>query len=118
MALLYIFKAGIFRIFTDTAVVIESGMNLTDIIALTLPLMAIFQVMSGFFIGTKHTVMAMLGDVVRLWVLRLPMIALFKYAFHMDEYAIWWPLLISNILIDIMFLIMYLSKRWLRPVKR
>ena len=117
MAVLYVFKAGIFRIFTDTASVIESGMNLTDIIALTLPLMAIFQVMSGFFIGTKHTIMAMMGDIVRLWVLRLPMIALFKYVFHMNEYAIWWPLLISNVLIDIMFMIMYLSKRWMRPVK-
>jgi len=117
MVLIYLLKANIFKIFTDTKIVIETGMDLTDIIVLTLPLMAVFQVMAGFFIGTKHTLMAMMGDVVRLWVLRIPMIIFFKYVLKMDEYAIWWPFLISNILIDVMFFIMYLSKRWQRPVK-
>ena len=117
MVLLFVFKTGIFKIFTDTPAVIASGGNLSDIIALSLPLMAIFQVMAGFFIGTKHTTMAMMGDIIRLMGLRLPLIILFKYAFNMGEYAIWWPLLISNILTDTVFLIMYLSKRWTRPVK-
>ncbi len=118
MMLTYAFKEGIFRIFTDTVIVIESGSNFTDIMVLTLPLMAVFQVMAGFFIGTKHSLAAMMGDIVRLWALRIPMIIFFKFALHMDEYAIWLPMLISNVLTDMMFLAVYLSKRWQKPVKR
>ena len=118
MVLLYIFKADIFKIFTDTPIVIESGMNFTDIVVFTLPLMAVFQVMAGFYIGTKHTLVAMMGDIIRLWVIRIPLILIFKYLFKMNEYAIWFPMLISNILTDIMFFIIYLTKKWQKPVKR
>lgn len=112
MILIYIFKTGILGVFTDSQAVLESGKRLTDIVVLTLPLMAVFQTMSGFFIGTKHTMQSMIVDIARLWVFRIPLIILFKYVFHMDEYAIWYPMLISNVLADMMFFILYLSKKW------
>lgn len=117
MLILYVFKTGILGVFTDSPAVLESGIRLTNIIALTLPLMAIFQVMSGFFIGTKHTFQSMFVDIARLWIFRIPLIALLKYVFHMDEYAIWYPMLLSNILADLMFIIMYLTKSWQRKLK-
>jgi Na+-driven multidrug efflux pump len=54
----------------------------------------------------------MFVDIARLWIFRLPLIAILKYVFHMDEYAIWYPMLFSNILADTMFFIFYLSKSW------
>ncbi len=112
LILLFIFKADIIGVFTKSKAVLESGIRLTDIVALSLPLMAVFQVMSGFFIGTKNTMQSMIADIVRLWVLRIPLIILFKYVFHMDEYSIWYPILISTALADVLFAILYMTKRW------
>ncbi|MCK5128369.1 MAG: MATE family efflux transporter [Clostridiales bacterium] len=118
MALIYIFKSGIIGIFTSTEAVLTSAKKFTDIVILTLPLMAIFQVMSGFFIGTKHTTTSMTADIARLWVFRIPMIILFKYVFHMDEYAIWYPMIISNLLTCIILTIVYATKRWQTPPRK
>ncbi len=117
VAILMILKMPMIGVFTDTEAVMQSAINYTNIVVMALPLMAIFQSMSGFFIGTKHTLMAMSGDLVRLWGIRIPLILLFKYVFKMDEYAIWWPVLISNALTDMLYIIMYLSKRWQKPIK-
>jgi Na+-driven multidrug efflux pump len=115
--ILMLLKAQMIGVFTDTQSVTESAINYTNMVVMALPLMAVFQAMSGFFIGTKHTMMSMTGDLVRLWGLRIPLILIFKFIFHMDEYAIWWPMLISNFLADILYMIMYYSKRWQRPIR-
>jgi putative MATE family efflux protein len=117
MLILFIFKTGILGVFTDSPAVLKSGIRLTNIVILTLPLMAIFQVMSGFFIGTKNTFLSMCVDIARLWIFRIPLILLLKNVFHMDEFAIWYPMLFSNILADTMFIIFYLSKCWQRKPK-
>jgi putative MATE family efflux protein len=115
--LLMFFKAQMIGVFTKTESVTESAINYTNMVVMALPLMAIFQAMSGFFIGTKHTMMSMTGDLVRLWGLRIPLILIFKFVFKMDEYAIWWPMLISNFLADTLYMLMYLGKRWQKPIK-
>jgi putative MATE family efflux protein len=116
VTILFFLKTQFIGLFTSTPEVIKSAINYTNVVMLSLPLMAVFQSLSGFFIGTKHTMMSMTGDLVRLWGIRIPLILLFKFVFHMDEYAIWWPMLLSNFLADSLFLIMYASKRWQRPV--
>ncbi len=117
VTILMLLKKQMIGVFTDTELVTKSAINYTNMVVMALPLMAIFQAMSGFFIGTKHTMMSMTGDLVRLWGLRIPLILLFKFVFKMDEYAIWWPMLISNVLADILYMTMYFGKRWQRPIK-
>ena len=116
VTILFFLKTQFIGLFTSTPEVIKSAVNYTNVVMLSLPLMAVFQSMSGFFIGTKHTMMSMTGDLARLWALRIPLILLFKFGFHMDEFAIWWPMLISNFLADSLYMIMYVSKKWQEPV--
>ena len=116
ITILLLLKTQFIGLFTSTPKVIESAVNYTNVVMISLPLMAVFQSMSGFFIGTKHTMISMAGDLARLWGIRIPLILLFKFGFHMDEYAIWWPMLLSNFLADILYLIMYISKRWQKKI--
>lgn len=64
-----------------------------------LPLMAIFQTFIGTFIGTGNTKYSFAVSVTRLWVLRIPLILIFKYTTDMGSSGIWTAMLISNFLI-------------------
>jgi Na+-driven multidrug efflux pump len=64
-----------------------------------LPLMAIFQTFIGTFNGTGHTKFTFAMGVTRLWILRIPLILLFKYFTDLGSSGIWTAMLLSNFLI-------------------
>lgn len=66
---------------------------------LGLPLMAIFQTFIGTFIGTGNTKYSFAVSVTRLWILRIPLILIFKYTTDLGSSGIWTAMLISNFLI-------------------
>ncbi len=74
-----------------------------------LPLMAIFQTFYGVFMGTGNTKYSFILSVTRLWILRIPLIVLFKYATDLGSSGIWTAMLISNFVI--MFVGLYLFKK-------
>ncbi|MFH1694073.1 MAG: MATE family efflux transporter [Bacillota bacterium] len=74
-----------------------------------LPLMAIFQTFIGTFNGTGNTKYTFIISTTRLWLLRIPIVFLFKYFTDLGSSGIWYAMLLSNILIA--FLGIYLYKR-------
>lgn len=64
-----------------------------------LPLMAIFQTFIGTYNGSGHTNYTFIVGVTRLFILRIPLIFLFKYLTDMGSSGIWTAMLISNFII-------------------
>lgn len=86
------------RAFTDDNNVIAQALDYSLMITLALPLMGIYNVWTGFFIGAGNGTFSMLTMISRLWIFRIPSILVLKYVIHMNEYAIWYPIIISNAL--------------------
>ena len=66
---------------------------------LTQPLMALFQNYLGIFNGSGNTRFALVLTTVRLWVIRLPLILMFKLFTDIGSSGIWYAMVISNFLI-------------------
>ena len=66
---------------------------------LTQPLMALFQNYLGIFNGSGNTRYAMILSSTRLWIIRLPLILIFKLLTDIGSSGIWYAMVISNFLI-------------------
>ncbi len=72
-----------------------------------LPLMAVFQTFIGVYNGTGHTKLTFIIGVTRLWLLRIPLIMLFKYYTDFNSSGIWYAMLLSNLIIVVIGYMMY-----------
>ncbi|MEN1760477.1 MULTISPECIES: MATE family efflux transporter [Anoxynatronum] len=98
--------------------VLKQSLDYTRLITLTLPLMAIFQILLGTFQGSGHTLYAMMMDMGRLWVFRIPLILLLGRWTSLGSHGVWYAMVISNALICFMGWLMYRSGKWQQPVIR
>jgi putative MATE family efflux protein len=103
-------------IFSQDAAVIAQGSHYLILITLSIPLMGFFNVFSGTFQGSGHTMLTMFMQLGRLWVLRIPMIILFKALMPGDPSAIWYSMILSNFLTATVGYLMYKTDRWTIPV--
>jgi len=72
-----------------------------------LPLMAVFTTFIGAFNGTGKTKYTFIFGVTRLWILRIPLIFIFKYYTDMGNSGIWTAMLLSNFLITFVGYFLY-----------
>lgn len=66
---------------------------------LTQPLMALFQNYLGIFNGAGKTRYSMILSSSRLWIIRLPLLLIFKLFTDIGSSGIWYAMVISNFLI-------------------
>lgn len=109
---MYPLAPGIIGIFTEQAVVLEQGIFFLRLIALSIPLMGIFQSFVGAFQGSGHTVTAMLITTGRLWVLRIPLILLLKTFTPLAEKSVWFAMVGSNLIICLVAFGVFLLGHW------
>jgi len=64
-----------------------------------LPLMAIYQAYIGVFNGTGHTKYTFAIGFSRLWLIRIPLIMIFKNYTSLGSSGIWYAMLLSNFMI-------------------
>lgn len=102
--------------FTSDPSVLSEGVKYARLISLSLPLMAIFQSLIGVFQGSGHTIYGMFLEMGRLWGLRIPMIVIFKNITNWGSASVWYAMVISNVLICIVGIFIYLKGRWLKKV--
>jgi putative MATE family efflux protein len=93
----------------DDPVALELASDYMLFLLLSLPLMAIFQTYMGVFNGTGDTKYTFIFTITRLWILRIPLIYLFKQFTNFGASGIWYSILIGNLLIIPVG--MYLYKR-------
>lgn len=111
-SLMALATSGIIKIFSDNPTVIEQGTYFLYVIIFALPTMGIFQTLIGIFQGTGHTKFSSMLMIGRLWVLRIPMILLFKNFTSFEEKSVWYSIILSNIVVCIVGIIGYLSGLW------
>ncbi len=107
IAILLILSEGFITLFTDSPAVIAHAKEYALIITLAMPLMTIFNIWTGLFIGAGKGTFSMIVMMSRLWVYRIPSILILKYIFHINEYAIWYPMIISNFLACLTGFVLY-----------
>jgi len=101
----------IFEIFIpgNTAVITEGSKFLTVFI-LGLPFFGLFAAVSGVFRGSGHNVEPMIGDLLRLWGLRVPLSYILGKRF--GSTGIWWGMTLSNIVAGIAVYVMFTFGKW------
>ncbi len=96
----------------DDPEVIRQGITYMAYVAFTMPLMGMFSVFQGVFQGSGHTRHSMAMEVCRLWLIRIPMILLFKNYTQLGSTGIWIAMSASNLIIDIYGYYIYKKDNW------
>lgn len=118
-AFLLIFDSEIINFFIqseDDPSVIQLGLTYLGYISLSMPLMGMFSVFTGLFQGSGHTKYSMAMEIGRLWLVRIPMILIFKRFTDMGSTGIWFSMSFSNLIVCIYGYIMYRKNTWQEKV--
>lgn len=113
---MYPLAPRVIGIFTDHSVVLEQGIYFLRLIALSIPLMGVFQSFVGAFQGSGHTVTAMLITTGRLWALRIPLILLLKNLTPLAERSVWFAMVGSNLIICLVGFGVFMLGHWKRRI--
>jgi Na+-driven multidrug efflux pump len=95
------------KVFLEDSAAIDLTVKYMFYLIIGLPLMAIFQTFIGTYNGTGHTKFTFIIGVTRLWLLRIPLILIFKYFTDMGSSGIWTAMLLSNFIIAFVGYAMY-----------
>lgn len=100
----------------DQSVVFREALHYMRYILPTIPLMGMFSIFQGLFQGASYTRYSMYMEIGRLWVVRIPMILLFKYFTDLGSTGIWIAMTASNLITIIYGYTLYRSRRWTRSL--
>lgn len=117
--ILLIFDSKIINFFMqsdDDPSVIQLGLTYLGYISLSMPLMGMFSVFKGLFQGSGHTKYSMAMEIGRLWLVRIPMILIFKKFTDMGSTGIWFSMSFSNLIVCIYGYIVYRQNAWQKKV--
>jgi len=92
--------------------VLAVGDEMLFLLALTFPFMGIIQVIMGTYQGAGHTFYSMFFGLFRLWALRVPLVFVLGFAFHMGASGVWWAMLASNFATAGVSLGFFLTGNW------
>jgi putative MATE family efflux protein len=95
------------KVFLEDPAAIDLTVKYMFYLIIGLPLMAVFQTFIGTYNGTGHTKYTFIIGVTRLWILRIPLILIFKYFTDMGSSGIWTAMLLSNFIIAFVGYAMY-----------
>lgn len=112
----YIYRIEILQFFidapADSNLMIQANTYMTYTL-ITLLMLNMFFVYQGLFQGSGNSKYAMFIDVVRLWVIRIPLLFYFKHMTDFGATGIWLAMAISNVLISIIAHIIYKQEKWI-----
>jgi putative MATE family efflux protein len=137
-AALFFFGAELTRFFIDDPAVIEVGRRMFKVTSLASLVFGILFVYTGVFNGSGHTKPMMVLNISRLWLFRIPLVFLLSgrlldtaflqmdwmqkvllfLAKPLSEHpydALWWSMVISNILSSIWAYSLYKKGKWKEP---
>lgn len=97
--LLYPFREGALGLLTNSPETLSVAVEYVFWVLLTQPLMSLFQNYMGVFNGSGHTGFSFRIATARLWLIRLPLILIFKSFTDMGRSGIWYAMVISNLVI-------------------
>lgn len=115
--LILVFNEQIVNLFIqsedDPNVILES-ISYMKFVSISMPLMGMFSVYQGIFQGSGNTRYSMAMEIGRLWLVRLPMILIFKHFTNIGSSGIWFAMSFSNLIVCIYGYIMFAKNGWKR----
>lgn len=96
----------------DAHLILPEALEYVAYSLVIMPLMGLFSIYHGFFVGTGHTQYSMTMSFSRLWIIRLPMIWYFQNFTGLGSTGIWIAMTASNLIIVIYGWFIYTSGKW------
>ncbi len=93
----FVFRAEIYGVFIDDAVVIEQGGTYLTIFGLSTVFFGVYASSLSAFQGSGQTVPTMILGFVRLWLMRIPLSFLLAFQFGYGIEGLWWGMALSNV---------------------
>lgn len=136
--LIYFFGAEMTKFFINDPDVIEVGRRMFKITSFASLLFGVGFIFMGVFNGSGHTKYSMIFNLMRLWLLRIPLVYILSGELlrlnipmfnHLDSFltqlslplsahpydALWWSMVISNSLAGAAAFFIYRMGRWKQP---
>lgn len=96
----------------DDPQVIVEGITFLRYISYSMPLLGLFSVFQGVFQGSGKTKYSMIMEIGRLWIVRIPMILIFKNYTNMGSSGIWFSMSFSNLIVCVYGFWVYRRGKW------
>lgn len=112
----YIYRFQILQFFIDApldSTLMKEADTYMAYTLITLVMLNMFFIYQGLFQGSGNAKYSMFIDVLRLWVIRIPLLFFFKYFTDLAATGIWLAMSISNVMISIIAHIIYLRGNWM-----
>jgi len=98
--------------FNNVPEVVHQATIYLKLIIATIPLMAAFSILNGTFIGSGHTGLSLFISAGRLWLLRIPLIIIFKNFTNLGTNSVWYAMILSNLIICLIGYGIYKTGTW------
>ena len=105
-------------IMSNNAEVVEVATEYMVFVFILQPMMGLFQNFMGVFNGSGRTRCSMVMSLSRLWVIRIPLILIFKNFTNLGRVGIWCSMVLSNFLILFVGLYMYRHIKFTSVIKK
>lgn len=79
---------------------------------ITLTMLNMFFIYQGLFQGSGNSKYSMIVDMIRLWVIRIPLLFIFKYFTNFGSTGVWIAMAISNIIVVSIAHYIYMQGKW------
>lgn len=109
------FSEEILANFTSDPQVVKTAVEFFRVVTPTVLTWGIFQIVMGVYQGAGYTKISMLISMIRLWVMRIPLIIILDR--FIGEKSLWYSMAVSNYTIGLICIAFYLSNTWQKKNK-
>ncbi len=117
-AFMYSVRELVIQVFIDNADVIAEGANFIRLFVFGMAFFGVFKAIIASFVGSGHNVPTMVLEVVRLWVLRIPLVYVFGFVIGWNATGVWFALALSNALSAACALALFETGIWKKKVTK
>jgi len=112
----FLFRSQLVGFFIKDSRVIAEGSSFISLFAFGMPFFAVFSIANGAFAGSGHNVPAMMTELARLIVIRVPLSYALGIALGMGSEGIWLGMAISNVAAAVMGVVLLGTDGWKKKV--
>ena len=112
MGMVFLFGKYIIMFFVNDAEVVQYGVEMFKYTTISVIFFAVYNVILGAFQGGGMTRPIMVLNIVRLWVIRVPLTYILPLLFGLGTQGIWIGMLTSNVLVALWAMYLFKKGSW------
>lgn len=109
---LFLLAPPLVRIFSTEPAVIDLGVTVLRMVALSEPFYGFSIIMEGVLLGLGNTKQPFVYNIIGMWLIRIVGTFICTQLLHFGLISAWLCMILHNMLLFVLFLICYLRKRW------